>query len=405
MSKPTTTKNPEAKAAPTTSASEKDAAADRQHDPGFLERAGVNYYSRLAQKRSRRYHTADELPDDDTLRKGATRITIFGGVIAFVIGMISTIGSVWVEVEFEQKMDWYSYYSLQGGVTVVLVGIEFLVLFWVAMQTVHRLSILTGTTHIENEPLLPGKDKVPNLLARAALEIPDPVVNFLGIDPLRHVSRRKLLLLSLLYKAKIFLTNTIAKFVLRRMFGKSLMRVSVSWIAVPITGAWNWVVLWRVAREARLRLFGYWLAKHISKELLTAQKMGELSPLAREGAVRAVANMVVLTQRYHPNMMMLLVRICHLLEIDKDKQYDDWQEFLTILRQVSRKERNFLLDLLSVAAAFDGRLSRLERQKLPEAFGEHTEAYYDRIRTLKKLLMNGRLHEARAYCELDFEPG
>jgi hypothetical protein len=75
------------------------------------------------------------------------------------------------------------------------------------------------------------------------------------------------------------------------------------------------------------------------------------------------------------------------------------------LDDVETEERYFLLDLLCVAAAFDGHLSRLERYHLPQAFKELTEVYMARCETLKTLLLNGQLHAAKALCTLDFKPG
>jgi hypothetical protein len=133
--------------------------------------------------------------------------------------------------------------------------------------------------------------------------------------------------------------------------------------------------------------------------------MARLSPKAREGSVRAVAVMMVLTQRYHPNMLVLLHRLCSAFEIDEHKEYDNWEDFLSLLDEVAKHERYFLLDLLCVAAAFDGHISRLERHHLPEAFKELTEEYMQRAEKLKNMLLNGQLHAAKDLCELDFKAG
>ena len=100
-----------------------------------------------------------------------------------------------------------------------------------------------------------------------------------------------------------------------------------------------------------------------------------------------------------------LDKLSETLDIQEDSNYDDWDEFLTLLTEVPLEEKYFLLDLLSIAAAFDGRLSRLERQYLPEAFGELTEVYMKRIEMLKDLLLTGQLHAAKKLCKLDFKPG
>jgi hypothetical protein len=63
------------------------------------------------------------------------------------------------------------------------------------------------------------------------------------------------------------------------------------------------------------------------------------------------------------------------------------------------------LDLLSVSAAFDGQLSKLEKHHLPEAFKELTNVYMERTEKLTVCLLQGQLHAAKVLCTLDFDPG
>ena len=376
----------------------------REKKPGLMERLGVRFYRRLV-KHTDELPVDPELPDDEILRRQARRITFWGGFMAFMIGAVTTVGSVWIEVAYAEALHWVRYYSFQYSVTLGLLIIEFAVLFYAAMATVHRLAKLTGHHDLPEDSLLPNDDQLPNLLARAALEVQDPVIQFLDIDPLKHVSKTKMLVFALLYKAKIFLTSAAARFILRRLFGKSLIRVSAAWVAVPITGIWNAYVLWKVAREARLRLFGHRLARHLAHEVLTQSKLDQLSRTAQLGCIRAVGNAMVLTSRYHPNMLLLILHLSDKLDPPANGDYDDWPGFLAVLEQVNEKERNLLLDLLAIAAAFDGRFSRRERAHLPEAFGAHTELYFARIKTLSKHLMRGELSAAKTHCALDFEVG
>ena len=92
-------------------------------------------------------------------------------------------------------------------------------------------------------------------------------------------------------------------------------------------------------------------------------------------------------------------------ETRENSEYDNWEDFLLVLDQVSEHERYFLLDLLSVSAAFDGQLSRMERHHLPEAFKDLTDRYMDRTIRLTQMLISGQLHAAKELCTLDFSPG
>lgn len=371
-------------------------------EPNFYERLGLWYFRRLSEK-DRQRGRVTPLRNDNELARASRRITVFGFIIAFAVGGISAGGSVYTELQFEHAAI-VTKYSWLIGVTVILTAIEFAVLFWVSIRTVFFIARITGHNLIEDKNQL-LQSFIPHILTRAALEIPDPVEKVLGIDPFARVSKKKMLVIGILYKLKVAISNVLAKLFLRRVAGKSILRVSVAYISVIITGLWNALVLFRVVRDARLRLFGNLIAKNLVEVIITPEKLSRLSSKAREGCIRAVGNSVVIAQRYHPNMLILLLRLSDILNITEGEDLDNWESFLRTLLEVSDEERYFLLDLLCVATAFDGKVSRLERRVLHQAFGEHTAIYFKRIFRLKKLMLSGRLHEAISLTELDFQPG
>lgn len=381
----------------------------REQESGFLEIWGVRYYQYMAKKAGTAQIAElaiDELPPDDIVRALTGNISQFAAVIAFSIGALTTMVSLWFDWKYHEHLSPALYYFGYVSIILVMIVIEMGVLFWLGLKTTHSLACLTGDHRPHQQsPLLPEMDTVPNILARAALELPDPVIHYLGIDPLKHVPKSQLLFVGLLYKAKVILSNSLVNFVLTGIFGKGASRLGFAWIAIPITGLWDAFVIYKVTREARLRLFGNRLAQYMASEIEQPELMNHLSPLAKEGAIRAVATMMVLSQNYHPNMLVLLVKMCETFEIENNYQYDNWEDFLALLEKVTEKERYFILDLLCIAAAFDGHLSRLERFHLPQAFAELTEPYMQRIEKLIRVLLNGQLHEAKLLCKLDFEPG
>jgi hypothetical protein len=395
---------------PESSLSTRKSGYQRKHPSGFLENAGVRYYQHLARRAGISDADAeataiDDLPSDNILCSLADNLTHFAAIIAFGIGALTTVAGVWFEWEYYGRLDDVLYYSSYLLLIAAMLAIETVVLFWLGLRTVHGLACLTGHHHTQDDPFLAETDTVSNMLARAALEVPDPVIHYLGIDPLKHVPKSRLLFIGVLYKAKVLLSSLLIKFVLVRIFGKGSSRLGFAWVAIPVTGVWDAVVLYKVAREARLRLFGNRLARHIADEIMDPQFIARLSSKAREGAIRAVATMMVLSQSHHPNMLVLLIKLSETFAIKDQCQYDNWTDFLTLLNEVTAPERYFILDILSVSAAFDGHLSRLERYHLPEAFGEYTELYMLRIEELKRALLKGQLHKAKHLCKLDFEPG
>lgn len=367
---------------------------------GLMERAGLYYFKRYKLKDDKN-NIRQNIPDDATLEKLIRRATIFGVIISFAIGGISAGGSVFVEEYFANSTP-IVLYSWLSVTTLILTIIEFAVLYWVGLRTVFMISRAAGHP-LDDSEIFTGED-LHLLLARAALEIPDPIRNYLGIDPLARVSKKKLLLIGIVYKLKILLSNVIAKLILRRLAGKSILRISIAYISVIITGLWNAIVLLKTVKEARLRLFGNLIARYIAKEIFTEEKIKNLSEKAKIGCIQAIGNSIVLTQNYHPNMLVLLIRLSEILNIKEDKDFTNWENFLQTLNFVNTEEKYLLLNILVIAAAFDGKLSKLEKRDLTEAFGEHTKLYYQRITKLKNHLLAGRYNSAKEFCDMNFHP-
>ncbi len=379
-----------------------------EYKPSLLERWGVRYFDYLGGKfgtAALQNLTIDELPADAVLQSLSANITGFAAIVAFGVGSLTTFVTVWIEWHYKSMLPSTEYYTLYLCVLAFMLIIEFAVLFWLGLRTVYSLSCLTGHHQSSMDSLLPVEYATSTMLARAAMELPDPVVHYLGIDPLKHLSKSKLFMVAILYKVKVVLSSLMARIVLTDTFGKGGSRTAFSWIAISITGFWDAFTLYKVAKEARLRLFGHKLAEYLAQQILTDELMGSLSVQAREGAVRAVATMMVLAQNYHPNMLVLLTRISATFDMDNHSEYDDWDRFLKILNTVEEHERYFLLDLLCVSSAFDGKLSRLEKYHLPQAYQELTDIYMERAKQLTAMLIDGRIHAAQALCKLDFYPG
>lgn len=368
--------------------------------PGILERFGLYYLGRFATRHTHK-HPFD-LTDEELVAR-VERISTKGVVWSALVGVITVFPIVWLDLHFSQAGFWVHY----GVLAAALIGfttIEFYLLFLISLKAVHEVSALIHMEASERD-YLDGIFGVKNILARTALEIPDPELKILGIDPFQRISKKNLFALSIIYKGKIILTNLVLKLVLTLVAGSTILGIPIVWEALLVEAFWNGVVIRRVVMEARLRLFGYALADEITDTVVNEGLIFRLSPEARIGCLRSIGNAVVMTQNYHPNMIILLLHFADLLRISEENRYDDWQLFLDTLQKVSAKERFFLLDLFTVAAAFDGKLSRLEQENLRAAYQQEYELYAPRLQQLTQSLREGRLNKAFGLCQLDFTAG
>src|SRR6185437_8044597 len=274
---------------------------------------------------------------DAQLTKKVNHITRNGILLSGIVGIVCVFPTIWVDVYLSGK-PFFIHYGWLAGITAVSIAIELYLLFLIALKAVYEVSEVINMHASESDLLKDGVFSVQHILARTALELPDPELKILGIDPFKRISKKNLLILGLLYKAKIFLTNVVTKNLLLLTVGETVKGVSVSYFALVVECFWNAAIIRRVVHEARLRLFGFALANQIAEEILHEKILTQLSPLAQTGCLRAIGNAVVMAQNYHPNMMILLIRFQQLLGLQKENKYDDWNLFLETLDLVSQKE-------------------------------------------------------------------
>jgi hypothetical protein len=368
--------------------------------PGALEKFGLYYLNRFSF--SNAHHRPFEISDDELSRK-VRRISNKGILLSAITGIILVFPIVWLDVRYANA-PFFTHYGIVAAATIISTIIEFYILFLISLKAVHEVAELINM-HASEKEYLDGMFGVKNILARTALELPDPELLILGIDPFKRISKKNLLILGLLYKAKIILSNVIIKLILIFAVGSTIMGVPIAYEALLVEAFWNGVVLKRVVEEARLRLFGFALAEEITANVIREGLVFQLSEQARIGCIRSIGNAVVMTQNYHPNMVILLLHFHEILQIRGEYQYDNWEQFLQTLEQVTEKERNFLLDLFTVAAAFDGKLSQMENEHLAEVFKQDHDLYYPRLQQLTTALQEGRLNKALELCRLDFSIG
>ena len=369
--------------------------------PSALEKFGL-YYLNFFRKRDLT-HTVFNFTDEELAAK-IKKITIKGILLSAITGIILVFPTVWVDDYFASAA-WYVYYGWVAAVTLVSILIEFYLLFIIALKAVYEVSDVINMNANPKEFLQSGVFSVKNILARTALELPDPELKLLGIDPFKRISKKNLLVLGLIYKAKIFVTNFVLKYGLKFSVGETIFGIPILYEALFVEAFWNGVVLKRVVHEARLRLFGFALANQIADSVIKNKQLDRLSPEAEIGCMRAIGNAVVMTQNYHPNMILLLLEFQQLLNLSEENKYDDWNLFIETLQQVTEKERNFLLDLFTISVAFDGKVSGLEQENLKMTYGKDYDLYYPRLLQLTAHLKAGRLNAACKLCRLDFIAG
>jgi len=364
---------------------------------GFLEAIGVKYFQRISrQLKSKDMIKFDKIPSDNVLNVVSNNIMLTSVIIAVLVGALTTIPAVWFQYFYQERFDTFYYYLILSLITVLFLIIEVGVLYWLSMRAVYTLGYLTGFK--EHDTSIPSQYDIKKIMVRSALELEDPIIEYLGINPHKYVSKKWLFIRTLLYKAKIVLSTFILRVLFQKLALRFGVRMSFLWLTIPITAIWDGVVMFRVIKDAKLRLFGYHLSRYIAEEIITDKLLDEYSPDVREGAIRAISTVVILSKNYHPNSITLLLRLNQHLEINQAKDYDDLEKFLDYLESTTPKEKHLLRTLSAMSAVFDGEINRGERKALKRIFANE-QRYMDFAQNLKELLVEGSIHQSAHICE------
>ncbi len=248
--------------------------------------------------------------------------------------------------------------TLLTAVPVAIVELSFI--YWNAIISVHRLAEAAGVALFRSDNgSADDEDEIfAGVLARAALEIPNQPRPLFGIDPRREASRWRLIAATIVYKAKVSVSNILLRKLLVRAFGRAGLRTWIPFVAVPVTACWDAFVCRRALREARLRAIGPSAARELVDCMVV--QAPSISPALREALLRAIATAVVRSADFHPNLVELLSALKERLgEIEVD-EIDDSRRALALMQRLEAGERRIALQMLVVACVFDGRVGRKE---------------------------------------------
>ena len=338
----------------------------------LLERAAVTYFQSRSQRVARprlgdavdAVHTLNthEQAAIKRVERGAiTRAAIAGAISAAICAFAELVADPYLP-EGAPLLSSARYWLILGGATLGAAVVEIAFLYWDTLRSMHQLALVAGlelfTEGEESSVLVDG-------LARAALELPNPVEGPHGINPRREASKWRLVLASLAYKAKVGVTNFLVKMLVRRLLGRVFVRSVVTtfipFVAVPITALWNGIVSYLILREGRIRAMGPSAARAMVATIFDSA--GEISQGGRLAARRAVGAAIVRTQDLHPNLVALLDEVTvRSGATPPGEGLDNVEGFLASLPSLPQPELQVVRQVLAVACIIDGRFTAPEKR-------------------------------------------
>lgn len=301
----------------------------------------------------------------DGVIKAALAGTISGSMSLFFFWLAETYYPV-AEYSWSQWTEVTSYLMVMLGGSVVATILELVYLYYIAVLGAQRMLALT-----QERELLKDKEIATTLsiaMTRAGLESPNSREIRLNINPLQGASKWRMFIYGLLYKLKILISTQAAKQIWKRvgprLAGRSLSKVAVEAVSIPVFAFWDAFVCALVFREMRIR------AQAVDKVRETIEKLypiDNLTPAQECHVLGVLAMQIVLVSDFHPAVILSMDTLRDLGHLPEGSAIPDgWstEQFLEDAEQLSEAERMKLAHLFALLLCLDRRKRRQGRRFL-----------------------------------------
>jgi hypothetical protein len=264
---------------------------------------------------------------------------------------------------------------------IVLVYLEILMLTALHLYCAHEIAVRTGLfTDAQSKHTNSLKE-----LVRIGMEKKDKSLSLYGLDPFQGLSRWAVFLRNVVFTLKATLSNLLIKLLVRRLFGRYVMRAVLDLLGIPIFAFWNAWASRRVLREARVVIMG----EHLLKALAT-QLQGEINPDQHSLVYDALQFVAISKRDYHGNHSRLAALILNRYSIERRSKHLLDKAYVERFKMAPENVQELCLLIIVLGMIIDGHLSVREKLRL------------DRLK--QKGFINFTSDQARQWCD-DFVKG
>ncbi|TGM87052.1 hypothetical protein EHQ99_00710 [Leptospira bouyouniensis] len=364
-----------------------------RYKPGILEQWGRRVLISL------RTNAKQEGQKPASFSQTSRKILFHGWFWSFWIGFFPSITFVYLSLYLPafsfSSFPSLSYQGLFGFLSLltIVTVLEFYLLFRLGFYLSYQMA-KAADVELADEPEL--ITPIPGMMARLVLEIPDPRIRLYGIDPYKHLNERALFFRTILYKSKVFLSNIIAKLLLKVILGRTSLRFFIEYISGPITGLWDSVTTYLILFELRKRI----ITRKLADSILHQIKSEDRNPKLIESVLRSVALSIVYTKTFHPNFEYLLFGLLSLLKNKEHLQnLDDWESFVGSFLLLNEKEKKWPISVFAICSSFDGKLNEEELHAFSELTHLSPATILTQVRHLSETIQKGELAESFLWME------
>ncbi|WP_229375975.1 LBF_2804 family protein [Fibrella aquatilis] len=195
-------------------------------------------------------------------------------------------------------------------------------------------------------------------LADAAQEKENQSILRYSIDPYLGLPRWGLMFFFIVNRLKAALSNMVLKFLVKRLFGRFVVRQVTDFVSMPVYAFWNIWASHRVIHEAKIRVMAPLTVREFVENLHDEWKHNEEFRSLIPEALQYVA---ILKRQYNYAHLLLTESLINRFGIQSVKPTGN---FLTMLEKTSPELRRPLERLVVFGVLIDGDLSWFEKQRL-----------------------------------------
>lgn len=288
---------------------------------------------------------------------GATSGTMLGGT---ELGLIASFGE---DRGGESLAAQWRYWAIYAAVALAVSGAEIAVLYWRILLAVGRIGALAGLDLDRDDA-----DRIIALgLSRAAMDMPNPREKMLGVDPYSRLPRWKLLMYTIIYRAKIGATSVVLRVLLRRILARAALRSFIPFAAIGVYAVWNAIIVRWILKQARIRAAGPVAMRDLDR--LNEEDRPALTPESRQLVFRAVGESIVRGQDAHPNYVLLLGQLLDRFDLDPEENKGEYSEQALQECALDDAARRVLLRTLTTATVLRGPPRKEQRKFLSTVAG------------------------------------
>lgn len=243
---------------------------------------------------------------------------------------------------------------------LVLAYVELYLLYYVNLKAIKRLVVVCNYPH----PSHPDFHEEISKLAQVGLEKAGKHGKEIGMNPYQGVPRVALTLYLLVNFYKAALSNIFIRIIVSRLGGRTLGRVFIDMLGVPVFAFWNILASRKILHEAQIRIFSKPLTEKFVKQMYLEYKNDLEFIVFVYDTLQYIS---IIKRRYNYTHFMFANLFLKTFGIPVEKKHELPENYFERLELSSEKTKRGVEKLIIFGMVIDGRISPSELVMIQKA--------------------------------------